>query len=135
MGPEDGKRRKDPRNLGVLRSFRTGNGPSARCIYGGAGRLFDNLKIGSGREAQGSGSGKVTNGADFTRQENWIRGNKRTVRRQYAARNWTFVRVLPGIAGYCRVVGRWGKKFGVESEEGGHRSAMPLPSDGRQSGN
>ena len=42
---------------------------------------------------------------DFTRQENWIRGNRRTVRRQYAARNWTFVRVLPGIAGYCRVVG------------------------------
>jgi hypothetical protein len=29
----------------------------------------------------------------------------RTVRRQYAARNWTFTRVLPGIAGYCRVVG------------------------------
>jgi hypothetical protein len=41
----------------------------------------------------------------FMRQENKIRGNTRTVRRQYAARNWTFTRVLPGIAGYCRVVG------------------------------
>src|ERR1700722_6824002 len=47
---------------------------------------------------------------DFTRQENKIRGNRRTLRRQYAARNWTFVRVLPGIAGYCRVVGPWEKR-------------------------
>ncbi len=43
---------------------------------------------------------------DFTRQENWLRGNKRTLKRQYAARNWTFVRLLPDIAGYCRVLPR-----------------------------
>jgi hypothetical protein len=42
---------------------------------------------------------------DFMRQEKWLRGNTRTLKRQYAARNWTFVRVLPGIAGYCRVTG------------------------------
>ncbi len=29
----------------------------------------------------------------------------RTLKRQYAARNWTFVRLLPDIAAYCRVVG------------------------------
>jgi hypothetical protein len=39
------------------------------------------------------------------RQEKWLRGNRRTVKRQYAARNWTFVRVLPDIAAYCRVMG------------------------------
>src|SRR5580698_6884840 len=60
---------------------------------------------------------------DFMRQENRICGNTRTLKRQYAARNWTFVRVLPGIAGYCRVVGLGGKKLLVESKEGGHRSA------------
>ena len=51
---------------------------------------------------------------DFMRQENRLRGNTRTVRRQYAARNWTFVRVLPGIAGYCRVAGPGGKIEGCE---------------------
>ena len=34
-----------------------------------------------------------------------IRGNMRTVKRQYAARKMSSVRVLPGIAGYCRVMG------------------------------
>jgi hypothetical protein len=34
-----------------------------------------------------------------------IRGNMRTVRRQYAAREMASVRVLPGIAGYCRIRG------------------------------
>ncbi len=34
-----------------------------------------------------------------------IRGNTRTVKRQYAAKEMTSVRVLPGIAGYCRVMG------------------------------
>jgi hypothetical protein len=36
-----------------------------------------------------------------------LRGNRRTVIRQYAARKYGNVRVLPGIAGYCRVVGPW----------------------------
>jgi hypothetical protein len=60
---------------------------------------------------------------DFTRQENRIRGNTRTVRRQYAARKWTFVRVLPDIAGYCRVVGPW--KFGAPSAERGMAEVVP----------
>jgi hypothetical protein len=34
-----------------------------------------------------------------------IRGNTRTVRRQYAANEWASVRILPDIAGYCRVTG------------------------------
>jgi hypothetical protein len=125
MGPEDGKRRKDPKLLGFLRSFRTGNGPSARCIYGGASGFFDNLMCQrTATKARGARSKKTKVKAqqellptterrspgDFTRQENWLRGNTRTLKRQYAARNWTFVRVLPGIAGYCRVVGPWEKK-------------------------
>jgi hypothetical protein len=53
------------------------------------------------------------------RQENWLRGNTRTLRRQYPARNRTFVRVLPGIAGYCRVVGPGEKVEGHLSAEWG----------------
>jgi hypothetical protein len=34
-----------------------------------------------------------------------IRGNTRTVKWQYAAKELASVRVLPGIAGYCRVMG------------------------------
>jgi len=48
---------------------------------------------------------KAKDRGDFTRQENWIRGNTRTVKRQYTARKLVIVRLLPGIAAYCRVVG------------------------------
>jgi hypothetical protein len=57
---------------------------------------------------------------DFMRQENWIRGNTRTVIRQYAARKLASVRLLPGIAGYCRVVGPC--EFGRRSAECGVRA-------------
>jgi hypothetical protein len=57
-----------------------------------------------------------SNEGDFMRQEIWLRGNTRTLKRQYAARNWTFTRVLPGIAGYCRVVGPGEKIDGWEVE-------------------
>ena len=58
------------------------------------------------------------------RQENWIRGNTRTVRRQYAARKRAIVRVLPGIAGYCRVVGP-GKKVDGQSDARPHPGLLP----------
>jgi hypothetical protein len=65
---------------------------------------------------------------DFMRQEKRIRGNTRTVRRQYAARNWTFTRVLPGIAGYCRVVGpgeiRGAEQVSNECEDFDHFSGV-----------
>ncbi len=54
---------------------------------------------------------------DFMRQEKRICGNRRTLRRQYAARKWASVRVLPGIAGYCRVVGPW--EFSTTDERRG----------------
>ena len=65
----------------------------ARTEEDGLPRPFDELRAQGGPES------------DFMRQENKIRGNTRTLRRQYAARNQPSVRVLPGIAGYCRVVG------------------------------
>ena len=76
----------------------------------GEGRFFDNLsdcEAGCGKRSSQRDDPTFwkPHGGDFTRQEKRIRGNTRTLRRQYAARNWTFVRVLPGIAGYCRVVG------------------------------
>ena len=90
---------------------------------GGFGRFVDgNGLVGSGHRSPSTSSGRAAmtlllgeGEPDFTRQENWIRGNTRTLRRQYAARNWVFVRVLPGIAGYCRVVGP-GEKLRVGSQ-------------------
>jgi hypothetical protein len=64
---------------------------------------------------------------DFMRQENRIRGNTRTVRRQYAARKWPSVRVLPGIAGYCRVAGPWEKVDGLELMVESQNHARPHP--------
>jgi len=63
----------------------------------------------------------------FTRQGNRLSGNRRTVRRQYAARNWTFVRVLPGIAGYCRVVGPLEKVDSWELMVGSQKLHSPSP--------
>jgi hypothetical protein len=34
-----------------------------------------------------------------------LSGNRRVVRRQYAAKKLATTRVLPGMAGYCRVTG------------------------------
>ena len=47
-----------------------------------------------------------------------------------------YCRVLPGIAGYCRVVVPWEKSWElmIESRERGHRSAMTLPSEFNASG-
>ena len=56
---------------------------------------------------------------DFTRQEKWLCGNKRTLKWQYAARNWASVRILPGIVGYCRIVGPC--EFGMRRAECGVR--------------
>jgi hypothetical protein len=98
----------------------------------GFGRFMDgNGLVGSGHRSPSTSSGRpamtlLLGGGepDFTRQENWIRGNTRTLRRQYAARNWVFVRVLPGIAGYCRVVGP--SEFGVRSAKCGMGRVGPL---------
>jgi hypothetical protein len=82
--------------------------------------------------AWGTGAGLILRGKRIG-----LRGNRRNVRRQYAARKWGIVRVLPGIAGYCRVVGMWEKKGSprpkVQSpkfgeEHGGSLGERALPS-------
>jgi hypothetical protein len=52
-----------------------------------------------------SGSGGTIGKAAIRGKRFQIRGNTRTVMRQYAAKERASVRVLPGIAGYCRVTG------------------------------
>ncbi len=62
------------------------------------------------------------------RQKNKISGNMRTLKRQYAARNWPSVRLLPDIAAYCRVMGPVeirNAEFGVRN--GADRSAYGPP--------
>jgi hypothetical protein len=55
-------------------------------------------KVGKGREARGVGCrGGTPNHKRFY-------AARKLVTRQYAARKWAIVRVLPDIAGYCRVV-------------------------------
>jgi hypothetical protein len=53
-----------------------------------------------------------------------IRGNTRTVRRQYAANELASVRVLPGIAGYCRVMS-FRDFFGARNAAWGHAAYNP----------
>jgi hypothetical protein len=92
---------------------------------------IENLKFeiedGAGRKKSGTATCHPSH-RDFMRQENKIRGNTRTVRRQYAARKWASVRVLPGIAGYCRVVGPGKKVDGRELMVESQNHARPHPS-------
>jgi len=98
---------------------------SAPTIVGGYG-----LKRSSQRDDPTLGKGVLPDWqrSDFTRQEYWIRGNTRTLRRQYAARKRVIVRVLPGIAGYCRVVGPWEKVDGWELMVDSRNKTRPHPS-------